>query len=200
MKSYKHTCLSSIRLFHWLYCRSDKDSLNRLGKSFSLQSRRYRAKRINVNIQVNCIAYLAEVLGGLVVSSLGFASTATYMYIGTQLLYGNVIPSCYLMNNDYQKISILKHGWVFALTSLYKNRKSDIHPERNKSNKHELEAACPIPERVNELSQRGKENVKIQIHQEKISSINKKNWFWANANRFSYFQHFLRIYLKIRSP
>ena len=68
-----------------------------------------------------------EVFGGMCISATAFTSISVYMYISTQILYGNIIPTCYLMNNSYLKSSIMDKGWANSMQKLYaKKTKSDI--------------------------------------------------------------------------
>ena len=66
-----------------------------IGQTMSAQRKKNRTKRININVRINVIAYLAEVLGGLVAISLAFLPSLTnttnsngYIYITIMILYG----------------------------------------------------------------------------------------------------------------
>ena len=92
----------------------------------TIQRKKNRAKRINLNVKINAIAYLVEVIGGLVVFSLAFLPTLTptmgsngFVYISIQVLYGNIIPSCYLMNNSNFKSIVMDNGWIEAMSTVY---------------------------------------------------------------------------------
>ena len=100
--------------------------MKNIGNTMAAQRKKNRAKRINMNVKINAIAYLAEVIGGLAVSSLAFLPIFTdiensngYLYITIQILYGNIIPSCYLMNNSNFKSVVMDNGWIAALSTIY---------------------------------------------------------------------------------
>ena len=101
--------------------RTNEDRLRRLGKSLSLQSKQYRAKRINVNIKTNVLAYSVELLGMVIVFLSSHNRRAEIMYCVSLIWYGNVIPSCYLINSNYCKDTIMDDGWTMAITKLYHN-------------------------------------------------------------------------------
>ena len=123
------------------FCRSNEQRLKNFGKSLSMVSRQYRAKRIDVNFKINALAYTVEVLAGIVIFGLSFLRPATYMYISTQIWYGIIIPSCYLMNCSDIKAFILDRGWLAALSELYSKRpkKHQVDPNRNKKADNEQE-------------------------------------------------------------
>ena len=70
-----------------------------------------------------------EVLGGIIIMSLQFLKPATYLYIGTQIWYGSIIPSCYLMNCTDIKVFILEHGWLAGLSKLYSEKQKESNQE-----------------------------------------------------------------------
>ena len=123
----------------------------------TLQRKKDRAKRINVNVKINAIAYLVEVMGGLFVFSLAFLATLApnvrtngYVYITIQLLYGNIIPSCYLMNNSNFKSVVMKNGWIAAISKVYSKtqdprrtpqEQQQVIPEQNCSAQNHAEDA-----------------------------------------------------------
>ena len=108
-----------------LYVSStNEESLLRLGNILSANSRRARAKRINVNLKINGLAYLVEVIGGFVIVVLFFVSHEFWLstwkvFFPLGMWYGLVVPSCYLVNNDCTKDLIMKHGWISALRTLF---------------------------------------------------------------------------------
>ena len=73
-----------------------------------------------------------EVLGGIILMSVQFLKGATCLYIVTQIWYGSIIPSCYLMNCTDIKVFILEHGWLDGLSKLYseKTKKSNQAVQR----------------------------------------------------------------------
>ena len=103
-------------------------------KSISVRSRQYRAKRIDVNVKINSLAYLVEIFGGVIIGGLAFVQPATFLYIGTQIWYGNVIPSCYLINSSDIKDYIMDKGWWNGFSKIYDKRKPKDEI-RNPSNK-----------------------------------------------------------------
>ena len=110
------------------YSRTNAETQKSIGEHLSTRSKQYRAKRIDVNVKVNTLAYLVEMLGGFVMAGLTFMRPSTYLYIGTQFWYGCVIPSCYLINSSDTKAFIMEQGWVVALTNLYKKREPEEIP------------------------------------------------------------------------
>ena len=122
----------------YLYISStNEESLLRLGNILSANSRRARAKRINVNLKINGLAYLVEVIGGFLIVVLFFVSHEFWLstwkvFFPLGIWYGLVVPSCYLVNNDCTKDLIMKHGWTSALRTLCtKNIVSSKRPSRN---------------------------------------------------------------------
>ena len=101
---------------------SNAERLKQFGKSLSNTSRIYRAKRIDVNVKINLLAYLAEVLGGIIVCCLALLTIPIFMYVGVLMWYGIVIPSCYLINSADNKTSIIEEGWVNVISKLYKKK------------------------------------------------------------------------------
>ena len=109
---------------------TNEESLLRLGNILSAKSRRARAKRINVNLKINGLAYLVEVIGGFVIVVLFFVSHAFWLstwkvFFPLGIWYGLVVPSCYLVNNDSTKDLIMKDGWISALRTLFTKK----HPK-----------------------------------------------------------------------
>ena len=102
--------------------RGNEERLKKFGRALSLQSKQSRAKRIEVNVKVNSLAYTAEVLGGFVIGVLALVKPPTYMYTATIIWYGNIIPSCYLINSSDTKNFIIDKGWLNALSNLYKKK------------------------------------------------------------------------------
>ena len=96
----------------------NEESVRRLGSTLSARSRQVRAKRININLKVNALAYLVEVIGGLLLFGGSCFSTGKKLF-PVLFWYGLVVPSCYLVNNDETKMLIMKHGWTTVLRSLF---------------------------------------------------------------------------------
>ena len=103
--------------------RRNDESLRRLGDTLSASSRQIRAKRINVNLKINILAYVVEVIGGLIICSGAGASSGIILY-PIAAWYGLVVPSCYLVNNDDTKTLIMKYGWISVLRTLFTTKKS----------------------------------------------------------------------------
>ena len=111
------------------YFRTNKERLKRLGHTLSTKSRQYRAKRIKINIIINGIAYLTEVLGGIVMIGLAFLRPMVITNIGTAIWYALIIPSCYLMNSNENKDSIMEHGWTNLARDLYAKKTRKYEPK-----------------------------------------------------------------------
>jgi hypothetical protein len=115
--------------------------MEKFGKALSVRSRNYRDKRIDVNVKINALAFSAEVLGGVIIVCLSTIPHANIMYTSVIFWYGNVIPSCYLINRSDMKSFIMEQGWVRAVLELYKKKKPKERPssardknkERNKT-------------------------------------------------------------------
>ena len=112
---------------------SNKERLKRLGKVLSPQSKQYRAKRIKINLITNGIAYMTEMLGGIVVIGLVFLFRSNHrlviLNIGTSIWYAIIIPSCYLMNSNEIKDSIMEHGWTNMLRETYAKKTRKYEPK-----------------------------------------------------------------------
>jgi hypothetical protein len=113
--------------------------MKKFGKSLSNASRKYRAKRIDVNVKINVFAYLVEVLGGIIVCCLALVPIPIFVYAAILVWYGIVIPSCYLINSSESKKYIIEKGWVSAISILY--RKKDPR-DKHKPVKSKDSASC----------------------------------------------------------
>ena len=111
-------------------------------------------RRIHINIKINVFVLMMEIVGGLIISSLAVlfnqqrGGSDMVMLTGLQIWYGCVIPSCYLLNSDYIKDTIMEHGWMSALSQIYtkrpvnnnelsaaaRNSKNDNGARRNEAN------------------------------------------------------------------
>ena len=111
--------------------RSNEERMKQLGKSVSTRSKQYRIKRIDINVKINVLAYSVEVVGGLLLGFLSLLQPATFLYIGVEIWYGNVIPSCYLLNSSDTKAFIMEQGWVIALSNLFKKSKPTLKEKDN---------------------------------------------------------------------
>ena len=109
------------------YYSENNERLAKFGKSLSVTSRQYRAKRIAVNVKVNGLGYLAEMLGGILSSALMFFKDAHIMYVFMLIWFGNVIPACYLINFDDNKKSIIEDGWISTFSKVFRNKDKKVH-------------------------------------------------------------------------
>ena len=98
------------QIWFFIYFRTNEDKLRRIGKYLSLQSKQYRAKRININIKINLLVYSVEVLGGVIFCLLSLTPREEIMYFFSIIWYGIVIPSCYLINSNHSKETIMDEG------------------------------------------------------------------------------------------
>ena len=64
----------NIFIYQTTIVRSNEQRLKNIDKTMTAQRKKNRARRININVKVNAIAYLAEVMGGVAV----FASLPTH--------------------------------------------------------------------------------------------------------------------------
>ena len=71
---------------------------------------------------MNFLAYAVEVLGTIVIVLLSVLRPPTFLYFGVLIWYGNVIPSCYLINSNDTKKFIMDQGWMAAMFELYKKK------------------------------------------------------------------------------
>ena len=124
------------------YCSRNEESLRRLGDTLSARSRLIRAKRININLMINGLAYLVEVVGGILIIFLFSLSSTLKIIFPFCLWYGLVVPSCYLINNDDTKTLIMKHGWLIALSRVYteKQPQNPLPTQRQRQNKLEVKS------------------------------------------------------------
>ena len=111
--------------------RSNEERMKQLGKSVSTRSKQYRIKRIDINVKINVLAYSVEVVGGLLLGFLSLLQPATFLYIGVEIWYGNLIPSCYLLNSSHTKAFIVEQGWAIALSNLFKKSKPSLKEKGN---------------------------------------------------------------------
>ena len=65
-------------------------------------------------------------MGGVAVFAVAFLPTITntensngYVYITIQVLYGNIIPACYLLNNSKFKSFAVDEGWIAAMSTVF---------------------------------------------------------------------------------
>ena len=134
--------------------RSNEDRMKQLGKSVSTRSKQYRVKRIDINVKINVLAYSVEVLGGFLLGCLSLVQPATFLYIGVEIWYGNVIPSCYLLNSSDTKAFVMEQGWAIALSNLFKKSKPTLKEKGN--NLAENQADDPIQGRKSENASEGR--------------------------------------------
>lgn len=108
---------------------SEEERLRKLDKLLSTRSKTYRAKRVDINVKINVAAYLVELLGGLITCLLALLLKVN-VSLFVVIWYGNVIPSCYLINSDDSKDTIMDEGWRTAFFNLYQNREEKERQKR----------------------------------------------------------------------
>ena len=127
-----------IREIYSFYCSLNEDSLQRLGDILSASSRLIRVKRIKINLKINGIAFLVEVVGGILICTVSLSSTWK-LFFPFSLWYGLVVPSCYLINSDDTKTLIMKHGWLRALSRVYTEKPPQNIPPTQRQGQNKLE-------------------------------------------------------------
>ena len=117
-----------VIIYQTNFVRSNEQRLKNIDKTMTAQRKKNRARRFNINVKINTIAYLAEVMGGVAVFAVAFLPTITntensngYVYITIQVLYGNIIPACYLINNSKFKSFAIDEGWIAAMSTVFSN-------------------------------------------------------------------------------
>ena len=119
---------NSLLVRFWFYIlllhRDNEQRLKKLGKSLSVESKQYRAKRINVNVKINGLGYFAEILGGFLMLLTTFHHKVSIQNTVALFWMGNFIPSCYLINFVHHKRGIMNDGWISTISQLY--RKKDV--------------------------------------------------------------------------
>ena len=173
----------------------NEEIVRRLGSTMSAKSRQVRAKRININLKVNALAYLVEVIGGLLLFGGFYFSTGKKMF-PVLLWYGLVVPSCYLVNNDETKMLIMKHGWTTVLRSLFarkppENALKPSHPRRSiagleKQNNKEVAPRAPgIPGKIPlNVIEHGKDPETTKILRPSVSNYSGKKVTNASVGVF----------------
>ena len=73
-------------------------------------------------MKINGLGYLAEVLGGVLITLLAFHHKVSILNTFALFWYGNVIPSCYLINFVHNKKSIMRDGWRATISQLYQKK------------------------------------------------------------------------------
>ena len=133
----------------YTFSRND-ESLQRLGDTLSATSRQIRAKRINVNLKINILAYVVEVIGGLIICG-GAGTSSGRMLYPIAAWYGLVVPSCYLVNNEGTKTLIMKHGWTSVLRNLLSKKQpretasTSTTAEVEAQNNEQVDHSAPTP-------------------------------------------------------
>ena len=85
---------------------------------------------------------------------LAFVPPATFLYIATEIWYGNVIPSCYLVNSSDIKDYIMDKGWMDGFSRIYNTRKPKDEArklpkskiERGENTENESERSKKVPD------------------------------------------------------
>ena len=110
-----------------LIFRSD----NNVAANLSEESKSYRRKRTNTNIQITSMCWLFEFAAGLIAFVTQYLMTslpnvvikAIFSLLG-MLLDFIIIPSFYLLNTDVCKTAITLNGWFKSIQTLCKIRRS----------------------------------------------------------------------------
>ena len=153
----------------YIFSRNE-ESLRRLGDTLSARSRKIRAKRINVNLKVNVLAYVVEVIGGLIICCGSGASSGRMLY-PIAAWYGLVVPSCYLVNNDDTKTLIMKYGWISVLWNLFTTKKSRetasarTKDEVESQSDEEVDPRAPMPSKGPKNKNSSKKSTKCNAFQ-----------------------------------
>ena len=157
--------------------RSNEQRLKNIDKTMTAQRKKNRARRININVKVNAIAYLAEVMGGVAVFAVAFLPTITntgnsngYVYITIQVLYGNIIPACYLMNNSKFKSFAVDEGWIAAMSTVFSNSQGTKMAKR----KHKENTSKEIRSAKAQTEDENKATRRIPIEKDKAKSLPNK--------------------------
>ena len=77
---------------------------------------------------------MTEVLGGIVMIGLAFLRPMVITNIGTAIWYALIIPSCYLMNSNENKDSIMEDGWTNLARDLYAKKTRKYEPKSTDRN------------------------------------------------------------------
>ena len=171
-----------IFIYQTTIVRSNEQRLKNIDKTMTAQRKKNRARRININVKVNAIAYLAEVMGGVAVFAVAFLPTITntensngYVYITIQVLYGNIIPACYLMNNSKFKSFAMDEGWIAAMATVFSNSKGTkkITREQNQDVSKENSSA--------KNQTKDENNVMIRVSLEKNNDKSMSNELEGNG-------------------
>ena len=104
----------------FLKFREHHKSMYNLRKLLEKSSKIKRNRRLLLNLQISCIAWAIEVIGGLVgilVIFLPFQNVSTRgRQIVSDALYFVILPSIYLTNSDETKSSILQNKLYLRFT------------------------------------------------------------------------------------
>ena len=176
-----NVCPGTLSIY--LCYRTNEERLAQFGDSLSSRNKIYRAKRIDVNVKVNFLAYAVEVLGTLVVVMLSVLRPPTFLYLGVLVWYGNVIPSCYLINSIDTKKFIMEQGWLAALSELYKKKKPKEVPSskaksesnHNKSKGDANNGATEVDDSIEHQNEASNTNASKSYSRENIAMQNLKS-------------------------
>ena len=81
---------------------------------------------------------------------LALVPPATFLYLGTQMWYGNIIPSCYLINSSDIKDYIMDNGWWDGFSKIYSKRSPKDEARNNSKGNSEN---CAKKKNMNKKSQ-----------------------------------------------
>ena len=170
--------MSEIYLF---CCSLNEDSLRRLGDILSARSRLIRAKRIKINLKINGIAYLVEVVGGILICTLALSSTWK-LFFPFSLWYGLVVPSCYLINTDDTKTLIMKHGWLTALSRVYTEKQPQNILPTQRQGQDKLEVTSRENKDADTRAPKTRQKAISNEVKQNAQRISEKNVETSNAN------------------
>ena len=107
------------------FSEHDKSMFN-LRKLLSKSSKIKRNRRLLLNLQISCIAWATELIGGLVgvlMVFLPFENVSSRVrQIVTDFVYFVILPTIYLTNSDDNKSIILQNGIYLRINDLFFNQ------------------------------------------------------------------------------
>ena len=97
-----------------------------LRKLLSKGSKIKRNRRLLLNLQISCIAWATELIGGLVGALIVFLPfenvSSRARQIVTDFVYFVILPTIYLTNSDENKSLILQNGMYLRINDLFFNQ------------------------------------------------------------------------------
>ena len=112
-------------IFVFNFSEHDKSMFN-LRKLLSKSCKIKRNRRLLLNLQISCIAWATELIGGLVGALIVFLPfenvSSRARQIVTDFVYFVILPTIYLTNSDDNKSLILKNGIYLRINDLFFNQ------------------------------------------------------------------------------